>query len=65
MKLLVLPMLSIDRTLWPSISASIMIQAHELAGTSGHNADVNTLFAFSAYLKVWDSCSTSIVAIHV
>ena len=65
MKLLVLPVSSIVRALWPSIGISIMTQAHKLAGTSGCSTDVDALFVFNAYLNVWGSGSAFIEAICV
>ena len=64
-KLLVLPISSIVRALWPSINVSIMTQACELAGTSGRSVDVGAVFAFSAYLKAQGSRSAFIAAILV
>ena len=62
-KLLVLPVSSIIRALWLSISVSTMTQAHESAGTRGHSADVDAVFAFNTYLNARGSGSVSIAAI--
>ena len=65
MKLLVLPVSSIVRALWPLISVSTMTQARESAGTRGRSADVDAAFALNAYLNARGSDSVSIAAILV
>ena len=61
-KLLVLPVSSIVRALWPSINVSIMTQACELAGTSDRSVNVGAVFAFSMYLKARGGRSAFIAA---